>query len=211
MGCQFIVSRLRLTIPRLGKLHCYGTAKVSSDRLKWDDIDCYLFTRSIVCVREEQDRVYGEARKDRTRWKLKRCIRLERLRDAVMSHSFITFRSRKHTSRKVYIKFQSQSQAVVWLDLIHYLPTIYEVEGESLVKTMAKRVTYTHRSRIYYAHGAKSIASTASFALSSNSDYRQAFPVNRFAPPARKSEKYEWRSMTGISEWDDYEHPRLIV
>jgi len=43
-----------LDFSRFGKLILYGSIRVGKDRRSWQDLDCYLFTEMLICVKERK-------------------------------------------------------------------------------------------------------------------------------------------------------------
>lgn len=43
-----------LTLGRFGKLRLYGTIKVGKDRQSWQELECYLFSEMLICVKEKR-------------------------------------------------------------------------------------------------------------------------------------------------------------
>lgn len=43
-----------LTVTRFGKLRLYGTVRVGKDRQSWQELECFLFTEMLICVKEKR-------------------------------------------------------------------------------------------------------------------------------------------------------------
>ena len=43
-----------LTDCRFGKLRLYGTVRVGKDRQSWQELECFLFTEMLICVKEKR-------------------------------------------------------------------------------------------------------------------------------------------------------------
>ncbi|KAL8697640.1 MAG: hypothetical protein Q9201_007024 [Fulgogasparrea decipioides] len=43
-----------LDFQRFGKLRLYGTVRVSKDRQSWQELECFLFTEMLICVKEKR-------------------------------------------------------------------------------------------------------------------------------------------------------------
>ena len=39
---------------RFGRLRLYGTVKVGKDRQSWQELECYLFSEMLICVKEKK-------------------------------------------------------------------------------------------------------------------------------------------------------------
>jgi hypothetical protein len=54
---------------RFGKLRLHGHIRVGKDRRAWQDLDCYLFSEMLICVKERKSApttdLSGEIRKPR--------------------------------------------------------------------------------------------------------------------------------------------------
>lgn len=44
----------KLTVHRFGKLRLHGTIKVGKDRQSWQELECYLFSEMLICVKEKK-------------------------------------------------------------------------------------------------------------------------------------------------------------
>jgi hypothetical protein len=40
--------------PRFGKLRLHGHVRVGKDRQSWQDLECYLFSEMLICVKEKK-------------------------------------------------------------------------------------------------------------------------------------------------------------
>lgn len=43
-----------LTRGSFGKLRLYGTVRVGKDRQSWQELECFLFTEMLICVKEKR-------------------------------------------------------------------------------------------------------------------------------------------------------------
>lgn len=43
-----------LDFARFGRLLLYGTVRVGKDRQSWQDLDCYLFSEMLICIKEKK-------------------------------------------------------------------------------------------------------------------------------------------------------------
>ena len=39
---------------RFGKLRLHGTVRVGKDRQQWQELECYLFSEMLICVKEKK-------------------------------------------------------------------------------------------------------------------------------------------------------------
>lgn len=47
-------TRSGLTRDRFGKLRLYGTLRVGKDKVSWQELECFLFSEMLICVKEKK-------------------------------------------------------------------------------------------------------------------------------------------------------------
>lgn len=51
----------------------HGTIRVGKDRASWQELECYLFSEMLICVKEKKNSPQGQYEDPATRRKLSRC------------------------------------------------------------------------------------------------------------------------------------------
>jgi Pleckstrin homology domain len=52
--CLLFLNYLANGATRFGKLRLHGHIRVGKDRRAWQDLDCYLFSEMLICVKERK-------------------------------------------------------------------------------------------------------------------------------------------------------------
>ena len=192
----------------MGKLHCCDPARVRTDYQDWEEVDCYLFAESITCFRKE-DRssnsyLNGKSTPEPPRCELRAHMNLRYLQHITMNRTVITFSTglsgleNGSENWKLHIDFNTSSQAMLWLQSVKDICSSLGPNPVAIqvIDCADEILRIDDFGETEIRSSASTCTDTASFTQSSASDYRQAFPVNRRAPPTRKSAKYEWRPLT---------------
>ena len=207
----------------MGKLHCCGPAKVRTDDQDWGELDCYLFAESILCFGKEErsftSRVNGKITLEPRRCELRAQINIKYLQYITMNWTVITFSTGLSgpenglENRMLHIDFYILSQALLWLqsvkDICSSLGTNPATTKDLDCADDILRIDDFGETEI--RSSVSTYTDTASFTPSSASDYRQAFPINRQAPPSRKSKKHEWRRLADCLSRESDGSIKLLV
>ncbi|GAB7348693.1 hypothetical protein MBLNU459_g7437t1 [Dothideomycetes sp. NU459] len=112
-----------LDFARFGKLLLHGTVRVGKDRQSWQDLDCYLFTEMLICIKEKKAPVQQQwqstpdSPRVRTKCTLKGSILIKRhLKQVQMAHDLdiLTLSLSVAELPHFHLQFQDKSQMDTW-------------------------------------------------------------------------------------------------
>ncbi|KAL1954996.1 hypothetical protein VTO42DRAFT_349 [Malbranchea cinnamomea] len=134
-----------LEFQRFGKLRLYGVLRVGKDRSSWQELECYLFTDMLICVKEKKGSQPQPLEDPRTKRKLSRCalkgsiLIKKHLRDMepVPDDLILTLNLSVNELPCFHLRFQDRGQMDLWkralLDLHNPAPPTrnpeYDVDG----------------------------------------------------------------------------------
>ncbi|KAF2100364.1 von Willebrand and RING finger domain protein [Rhizodiscina lignyota] len=120
---QSVAERLRdrvdnwhgLDVSRFGKLHLHAHIRVGKDRRTWQDLECYLFSEMLICVKEK--RVPSDSQVGKVRCNLKGSILIKKhLRqvDASMDELVLTLTLSVAELPQFHLHFRDPDTLEVW-------------------------------------------------------------------------------------------------
>ncbi|KAL8936362.1 MAG: hypothetical protein Q9216_004968 [Gyalolechia sp. 2 TL-2023] len=106
---------------RFGKLRLYGTVRVGKDRQSWQELECFLFTEMLICVKEKRGAppqyAEGNSKRKLTRCTLKGSILIKKHLKHVDSRPeepVLTLSLSVQDLQQFHLLFQAQSQVDQW-------------------------------------------------------------------------------------------------
>ncbi|KAL8807870.1 MAG: hypothetical protein Q9200_004510 [Gallowayella weberi] len=134
-----------LDFQRFGKLRLYGTVRVGKDRQSWQELECFLFTEMLICVKEKRGAppqyADGNSKRKLTRCTLKGSILIKKhLKhvDAGQDEPVLTLSLSVQDLQQFHLLFQTRNQVDQWkralldLDAIEPLrPSATEYEQDN--------------------------------------------------------------------------------
>ncbi|KAI4160780.1 MAG: hypothetical protein LQ342_005493 [Letrouitia transgressa] len=110
-----------LDFSRFGKLRLYGTVRVGKDRQSWQELECFLFTEMLICVKEKRGAppqyADGNSKRKLTRCTLKGSILIKKHLKHVESNSdepILTLSLSVQDLQQFHLLFQSRNQVDQW-------------------------------------------------------------------------------------------------
>ncbi|KAF2150719.1 hypothetical protein K461DRAFT_229017 [Myriangium duriaei CBS 260.36] len=128
-----------LDFARFGKLILHGSIRVGKDRHSWQDLDCYLFTEMLICVKERKSSAspYLDSASQRTgkkaRCTLKGSILIRKhLKqvDVVQDSSILTLSLSVNELPYFHLLFEDASQLETWRRALLNINQIAAFDGE---------------------------------------------------------------------------------
>lgn len=109
------------SIYRFGRLLLHGTIRVGKDRQSWQDLECYLFTEMLICIKEKRPQYQwetaSESAKMRTKCTLKGSILIKRHLKQVQfipEHDILTLNLSVAELPHFHLQFRDRSQLDIW-------------------------------------------------------------------------------------------------
>lgn len=106
---------------RFGRLLLHGTIRVGKDRQSWQDLECYLFTEMLICIKEKKPQhqweTASESAKMRTKCTLKGSILIKRHLKQVQfvpEHDILTLNLSVAELPHFHLQFRDRSQLDIW-------------------------------------------------------------------------------------------------
>ncbi|KAL9026310.1 MAG: hypothetical protein Q9196_005006 [Gyalolechia fulgens] len=106
---------------RFGKLRLYGTVRVGKDRQSWQELECFLFTEMLICVKEKRGApaqyAEGNSKRKLTRCTLKGSILIKKhLKhvDASPEEPVLTLSLSVQDLQQFHLLFHARSQVDQW-------------------------------------------------------------------------------------------------
>ncbi|KAL8650895.1 MAG: hypothetical protein Q9210_003558 [Variospora velana] len=110
-----------LDFQRFGKLRLYGTVRVGKDRQSWQELECFLFTEMLICVKEKKGAppqyADGNSKRKLTRCTLKGSILIKKHLKHVDSgpdEPVLTLSLSVQDLQQFYLLFQTRNQVEQW-------------------------------------------------------------------------------------------------
>ncbi|KAI4108291.1 MAG: hypothetical protein L6R37_001164 [Teloschistes peruensis] len=110
-----------LDFQRFGKLRLYGTVRVGKDRQSWQELECFLFTEMLICVKEKRGAppqyAEGNSKRKLTRCTLKGSILIKKhLKhvDAGQEEPVLTLSLSVQDLQQFHLLFHARSQVDQW-------------------------------------------------------------------------------------------------
>ncbi|KAL8920813.1 MAG: hypothetical protein Q9172_004319 [Xanthocarpia lactea] len=110
-----------LDFQRFGKLRLYGTVRVGKDRQSWQELECFLFTEMLICVKEKKGApsqyADGNSKRNLTRCTLKGSILIKKhLKhvDSGQDQPVLTLSLSVQDLQQFHLLFQTQNQVDQW-------------------------------------------------------------------------------------------------
>ncbi|KAL8956810.1 MAG: hypothetical protein Q9193_005763 [Seirophora villosa] len=110
-----------LDFQRFGKLRLYGTVRVGKDRQSWQELECFLFTEMLICVKEKKGAppqyADGNSKRKLTRCTLKGSILIKKHLKHVDSgpdEPVLTLSLSVQDLQQFYLLFQTRNQVDQW-------------------------------------------------------------------------------------------------
>ncbi|KEQ70946.1 hypothetical protein M436DRAFT_51880 [Aureobasidium namibiae CBS 147.97] len=110
-----------LDFSRFGRLLLHGTIRVGKDRQSWQDLECYLFTEMLICIKEKKPQnqweTASESAKMRTKCTLKGSILIKRHLKQVQfvpDHDILTLNLSVAELPHFHLQFHDRSQLDIW-------------------------------------------------------------------------------------------------
>ncbi|THY21329.1 hypothetical protein D6D00_07159 [Aureobasidium pullulans] len=110
-----------LDFSRFGRLLLHGTIRVGKDRQSWQDLECYLFTEMLICIKEKKPQhqweTASESAKMRTKCTLKGSILIKRHLKQVQfvpEHDILTLNLSVAELPHFHLQFRDRSQLDIW-------------------------------------------------------------------------------------------------
>ncbi|KAL8828758.1 MAG: hypothetical protein Q9170_006459 [Blastenia crenularia] len=110
-----------LDFQRFGKLRLYGTVRVGKDRQSWQELECFLFTEMLICVKEKRGAppqyADGNSKRKMTRCTLKGSILIKKHLKHVDSSSdepVLTLSLSVQDLQQFHLLFQTRNQVDQW-------------------------------------------------------------------------------------------------
>ncbi|GAM87356.1 hypothetical protein ANO11243_053800 [Dothideomycetidae sp. 11243] len=128
-----------LDFARFGKLILHGSIRVGKDRHSWQDLDCYLFTEMLICVKERKPQAspYLDSASQRTgnkpRCTLKGSILIRKHLnqvEVVQDQSILTLSLSVAELPYFHLLFGDSSQLEIWRRALLSINQIASFEGE---------------------------------------------------------------------------------
>ncbi|KAL8999741.1 MAG: hypothetical protein Q9188_005823 [Gyalolechia gomerana] len=106
---------------RFGKLRLYGTVRVGKDRQSWQELECFLFTEMLICVKEKRGAppqyAEGNSKRKLTRCTLKGSILIKKHLKHVDSRPeepVLTLSLSVQDLQQFHLLFQTRGQVEQW-------------------------------------------------------------------------------------------------
>ncbi|CAD0110102.1 unnamed protein product [Aureobasidium uvarum] len=110
-----------LDFSRFGRLLLHGTIRVGKDRQSWQDLECYLFTEMLICIKEKKPQhqweTASESPKMRTKCTLKGSILIKRHLKQVQfvpEQDILTLNLSVAELPHFHLQFHDRSQLDIW-------------------------------------------------------------------------------------------------
>ncbi|KAL8721209.1 MAG: hypothetical protein Q9225_002058 [Loekoesia sp. 1 TL-2023] len=110
-----------LDFQRFGKLRLYGTVRVGKDRRSWQELECFLFTEMLICVKEKRGAppqyADGNSKRKLTRCTLKGSILIKKHLKHVNSgpdEPVLTLSLSVQDLQQFHLLFQTRNQVDQW-------------------------------------------------------------------------------------------------
>ncbi|KAL8668286.1 MAG: hypothetical protein Q9168_007081 [Polycauliona sp. 1 TL-2023] len=110
-----------LDFQRFGKLRLYGTVRVGKDRQSWQELECFLFTEMLICVKEKRGAppqyAEGDSKRKLTRCTLKGSILIKKhLKhvDSGQDEPVLTLSLSVQDLQQFHLLFQTRTQVDQW-------------------------------------------------------------------------------------------------
>ncbi|CAD0099110.1 unnamed protein product [Aureobasidium mustum] len=110
-----------LDFSRFGRLLLHGTIRVGKDRQSWQDLECYLFTEMLICIKEKKPQhqweTATESAKMRTKCTLKGSILIKRHLKQVQfvpEQDILTLNLSVAELPHFHLQFHDRSQLDIW-------------------------------------------------------------------------------------------------
>ncbi|KAL8898667.1 MAG: hypothetical protein Q9192_001969 [Flavoplaca navasiana] len=110
-----------LDFQRFGKLRLYGTVRVGKDRQSWQELECFLFTEMLICVKEKRGAppqyADGDSKRKLTRCTLKGSILIKKhLKhvDSGQEEPVLTLSLSVQDLQEFHLLFQTRTQVDQW-------------------------------------------------------------------------------------------------
>ncbi|KAL8725620.1 MAG: hypothetical protein Q9181_006349 [Wetmoreana brouardii] len=110
-----------LDFQRFGKLRLYGTVRVSKDRQSWQELECFLFTEMLICVKEKRGAppqyADGNSKRKLTRCTLRGSILIKKhLKhvDAGQDEPILALSLSVQDLQQFHLLFQTRNQVEQW-------------------------------------------------------------------------------------------------
>ncbi|KAK6008771.1 hypothetical protein QM012_000674 [Aureobasidium pullulans] len=110
-----------LDFSRFGRLLLHGTIRVGKDRQSWQDLECYLFTEMLICIKEKKPQhqwdTASESAKMRTKCTLKGSILIKRHLKQVQfvpEHDILTLNLSVAELPHFHLQFHDRAQLDIW-------------------------------------------------------------------------------------------------
>ncbi|KAF4553466.1 Hypothetical protein D9617_7g031940 [Elsinoe fawcettii] len=155
-----------LDFARFGKLILHGSIRVGKDRNSWQDLDCYLFTEMLICVKERKSNASpyldsASQRTGKTRCTLKGSILIRKhLKQVEVSHdqTILTLSLSVAELPFFHLLFNDQNQLETWRRALVNINQIAAFDGEEdLDNSGTDEDDYTTKRRassLQSSHGA---------------------------------------------------------
>ncbi|KAF2219034.1 von Willebrand and RING finger domain-containing protein [Elsinoe ampelina] len=156
-----------LDFARFGKLILHGSIRVGKDRNSWQDLDCYLFTEMLICVKERKSQASpyldsASQRTGKTRCTLKGSILIRKhLKQVEVSHADQTILTLSLSVAELpffHLLFNDQNQLETWRRALVNINQIAAFDGEEdLDNSGTDEDEYTTKRRassLQSSHGA---------------------------------------------------------
>ncbi|KAL8753483.1 MAG: hypothetical protein Q9184_005410 [Pyrenodesmia sp. 2 TL-2023] len=166
-----------LDFQRFGKLRLYGTVRVGKDRQSWQELECFLFTEMLICVKEKRGAppqyANGNSKRKLTRCTLKGSILIKKHLKHVDSgpdEPVLTLSLSVQDLQQFHLLFQSRNQVDQWkralLDLDATEPPVrsttdYEQDNQSTDDDDCRTTKNKRVSSVNSSYGAGKSVATA--------------------------------------------------
>ncbi|KAF2400733.1 von Willebrand and RING finger domain-containing protein [Trichodelitschia bisporula] len=184
-----------LDFSRFGKLRLHGYVRVGKDQKAWQDLDCYLFSDMLICVRERKPLPLQESydQKSKPKCTLKGSILIKKHLKEVETHldrTILTLSLSVAELPQFHLQFQDRSTLEVWKGALlsinspqtHSSRTEYDFENSGTDEDEYRTVNTKRLSSVNSSYGAAKSYNTAPTEYSSSRpgmyDPRLARPIH---------------------------------
>ena len=112
---------LTLTHLRFGRLRSYAVIRVSKDKQLWQELECFLFTKIIICIKEKKGApllltgsdLESEVTKLTLKGSILWCKHLEHV-EANPDEALLTLKLSVQDLQQIHLKYSNREQADKW-------------------------------------------------------------------------------------------------